>query len=259
MSKHVIIAGEAPFIDFLYVQCLSKGFQTEIYYVDDLDTQENLDKLVLQSAQCDIFIESLNESAGSKAWLIEGIETNLKPSALVLSNALCASPTEVASWCENPRRLVGFGLIPPFKNPAPLEFVPALQTDVQIASQAREFLSRLGFEAVRAPDTPGMIRARLLCTLINEAIFALDQKVASAEDIDTAMKLSHNLPQGPLAWADEIGLDVVLGILTGLYDFWGEERYRPAPLLKQKVRARHLGKKVGRGFYTDPTVMPTEV
>lgn len=259
MSKHVIIAGEAPFVDHLYSLCVQRNFQTEIYYIDDLDLQENLDKLVTQAALCDIFIESINESAGSKVWLIEGVEANMKPNALLLSNVLCASATEVASWCENPRRVIGFGLIPPFKTPAPIEFVPALQTEIAYATQAKEFFTRLGFEAIRAPDTPGLVRARLVCTLINEAVFTLDQKIASADDIDTAMKLSHKLPQGPLTWADEIGLDVVLGILTGMYDFWGEERYRPAPLLKQKVRARHLGKKVGRGFFGDPTVMPTEI
>lgn len=259
MNKHIIIAGEAPFVDDLYSLCLAKGYKTDVFHIDDLDQQENLDKLVNDAAQCDIFIESLNESTASKLWLIEGVEVNLKDNALLLTNALCTSATEVASWCTNPRRVVGFGLLPPITPPCPLEFVPPLQAAVQSATQARELFEKLGFEIVRAPDAPGMVRMRLLCTLINEAVFALDQKIASAEEIDIAMQLSCHLPRGPLAWADELGLDVVLGVLVGMYDFWGEERYRPAPLLKQKVQARHLGKKVGRGFFVDPLVVPPEI
>jgi 3-hydroxybutyryl-CoA dehydrogenase len=257
VNKHIIIAGEVPFIDGLQEIC-SKGHRVDVYNITDLDDQDNLDRLVSDASGCDVFIESLNESASSKLWLIEGIEVNMKENALLLSNTLCTSATEVASWCENPRRVVGFGLLPPIKAPGAIEFVPALQTDVQISAQAREFWQRLGCEVVRAPDSPGMVRGRLLCTLINEAIFALDHKIASAEDIDTAFRLSLNLPRGPLAWADEIGLDVVLGTLTGMYEFWNEERFRPAPLLKQKVRAKHLGKKTGRGFFVDPLVIPTE-
>jgi 3-hydroxybutyryl-CoA dehydrogenase len=257
MNKRVVIAGEAPFVDLLRLLC--KIHEPQVYYVEDLDTQENLDRMVNDAATCDVFIESLNESPASKLWLIEGVEVNLRDNVPLLTNALCASPSEVASWCANPRRVVGFGLLPPMKIPATIEFAPALQTHVEIATAAREFFQRMDCEIVRVPDTPGLIRARLLFILMNEAIFALDQKVATAEDIDTAMKLTYNLPMGPLAWADEIGLDVVLGTLTGMYDFWGEERYRPAPLLKQKVRARHLGKKTGRGFFVDPQLAPHEI
>jgi 3-hydroxybutyryl-CoA dehydrogenase len=257
MSKRVIIAGEAAFVDIFKTLCA--GHDTQVYYVNDLDVQENLDRLVNDVATCDVFIESLNESPASKLWLIEGVEVNLRDNAMLLSNTLCSSPTEVASWCSNPRRMVGIGLLPPVKIPTLIEFAPALQTSVEIATTAREFFQRMNCEIVRVPDTPGLVRARLLMTLINEAIFVLDQKIASAEDIDTAMKLTYNLPMGPLAWADEIGLDVVLGSLTGMYDFWSEERYRPAPLLKQKVRARHLGKKVGRGFFVDAQLVQSEI
>jgi 3-hydroxybutyryl-CoA dehydrogenase len=156
--------------------------------------------------------------------------------------------------------VVGFGLLPPTpKPPGKIEFAPALQADIQIATTAREFLERVGFEIVRVPDTPGLVRARLLLTLINEAAFALDEKLASAQDIDKALQSTCKLPRGPLAWADEIGLDIVLGSLLGMADFWGEERYRPAPLLKQKVRAGHLGKKSGQGFFVDPLVVQPQI
>jgi 3-hydroxybutyryl-CoA dehydrogenase len=99
------------------------------------------------------------------------------------------------------------------------------------------------------PDGPGLVFPRILCMIINEAAFALMEGVASAEDIDTAMKLGTNYPLGPLEWADRIGLDQVLGVLEGLQAEYGEDRYRPAPLLRQLVRAGHLGLSTGRGFY----------
>jgi 3-hydroxybutyryl-CoA dehydrogenase len=93
------------------------------------------------------------------------------------------------------------------------------------------------------------VRARTVCCLINEAASALLENVASAEDIDQAMKLGTNYPHGPLAWADHIGLDAVLGVMTGLFEEWGEDRYRPSPLLRRMVLAGRLGKKTGEGFY----------
>ena len=231
-----------------------KTSRVDTHRIEELDDQDNLDKLVDDAAKCDIFIESLNESAASKMWLVEGVEVNLKDQTPVLTNALCASATEVASWCENPRRVIGFGLLPPLTTPGKIEFAPALQADVQNATAAREFLEKVGFQIVRVPDTPGLVRGRLLMTLINEAAFLLAEKLATAKDIDTALQQACKLPRGPLAWADEIGLDIVLGTLLGMVDFWGEERYRPVPLLKQKVRAGHLGKKSGQGFFVDPLV-----
>ena len=253
-----MIAGENPYVEELRYLCIAQGYKIDYYYIEDLDDQDILDQMVRDATRCDIFIETLNESPASKLWLIEGVEPNLRERTPLLSNCLSASATEVASWCVNPQRVVGFGLIPPIKTPAPIEFVPALQTDFQSTSLARDFWEKLGFSVVRVPDTPGLVRARIVCSVINEAVFALDQLVANAEDIDRAMKLGMSFPRGPLSWADEIGLDVVLGTLTAMYEYWGEDRYRPAPLLKQKVRAGHLGKKSGRGFFIEANVEPDD-
>ena len=101
-------------------------------------------------------------------------------------------------------------------------------------------------------DGPGLVRARTVCCLINEAASVLMEEVAVAADIDLAMRLGTNYPHGPLAWADRIGLDVVLGVMTGLFDEWGDDHYRPAPLLRRMVAAGWLGRKSGRGFYLYP-------
>ena len=251
MSKRILLVGEAPFVDVLLDLCEVKGFKVDMHYVEDLDEPENLDKMVKDAGKCDLFIESLNDSKTSKLWLIEGVEPNLKEKTTILTNCLCASATEVASWCENPSRVVGFGLLPPITFPGLVEYVPSMQANFHSAAFAREFFEKIGLEPVRVPDTPGMVRARMVCALINEAALALDRGVASAEDIDTGTRLVLGLPRGPLAWADEIGLDVVLGTLLSLHEYWGEARFHPAPLLRQKVRAGHLGKKTGRGFFID--------
>ncbi|NJN55033.1 MAG: hypothetical protein HC804_09925 [Anaerolineae bacterium] len=116
--------------------------------------------------------------------------------------------------------------------------------------RAVAFARQLKQEPVMVADGPGLVRARVVCCLINEAVSALMEGVASAEDIDKAMKLGTNYPYGPLEWADFIGLDTVLGILTGLFKEWGEDRYRPCPLLRHMVAARQLGRKTGQGFFS---------
>jgi 3-hydroxybutyryl-CoA dehydrogenase len=146
--------------------------------------------------------------------------------------------------------VVGYGLLPPISVTGLVEFAPALQTDFEMAARARRFWEELGFGVVRVPDTPGLVRPRVVCSIINEAIHTMQESGLSVEDLDIAMTHGMNYPRGPLSWADEIGLDVVIGTLEALLRYWGEERYRPAPLLRQKVYAGHLGKKTGRGFYT---------
>ncbi len=258
MNKRVLIVGEPPFSDILNDLCNTAKFKTTCYQLGELDDQDNLDQMVKDATRADFFVETLNESAASKLWLIEGVEPNLRENVPILTHALSASATEVASWCELPERVVGFGLLPPVHVPALVEFAPSMQADFMSVSLAKDFLEKLGLEIVRVPDAPGLVRARVVFSMINEAVLALDEKITTAEEIDKAMKAAVSYPRGPLEWADEIGLDVVMATLMAMRDFWGEERYHPAPLLKQKVRAGQLGRKSGRGFFIDPTSNDTE-
>ncbi|WP_162909185.1 3-hydroxyacyl-CoA dehydrogenase family protein [Aggregatilinea lenta] len=246
----VLIVGEVPFVDTLAGLCRAKSHKVDLFLSQDLEAQGTLDAMVKAATRAQIAIESLNESQSAKMWLVEGIEANLPPESPMLVSALAASATEIASWAEYPSRVVGYGLLPPVATAGLVEFAPALQTDFETATLARRFWEELGFEAVRVPDTSGLVRARIVCNLINEAVFTLAASGNSVEDIDTAMRLGMNFPRGPLSWADEIGLDVVAGVLDGLLRTYGDERYRPAPLLRQKIFAGQVGKKAGKGFYT---------
>ena len=130
-----------------------------------------------------------------------------------------------------------------------MELAPALQTSTESLERAERFWKELGLEPVVVSDGPGLVRARIVCCLINEAVSALMEGIATAEDIDKAMRLGTNYPYGPLEWADYLGLDAVLGVMKGLFEEWGDDRYRPSPLLRRMVLAGRLGKKTGRGFY----------
>lgn len=246
----VVIVGEVPFVDTLAGLCRAKNHKVDLFLSQDLEDQETLDSMVRAATRAQIAIESLNESQSAKMWLVEGVEANIPPDTPLLVSALAASATEIASWTEYPNRVVGYGLLPPIAASGLVEFAPALQTDFDTATAARRFWEELGFEAVRVPDTIGLVRARMVCAVINEAVYTLAASGNSVEDIDTAMQLGMNFPRGPLSWADGIGLDIVTGVLEGMLRVYGDERYRPAPLLRQKVYAGQLGKKTGKGFYT---------
>lgn len=245
----VLIVGEVPFVDTLAGLCRARDHKVDLFLADDLQDQTALDRMVRAATRCQLAIESLNESQSAKLWLVEGVEVNLPPDVPLLVSALSASATEIASWTDHPARVAGYGLLPPITVTGMVEFAPALQTDFEIAARARRFWEDLGFEVVRVPDSAGLVRPRIVCSWINEAVRVMAATGVTVEDLDLALQLGMNAPRGPLTWADEIGLDVVLGTLEGLLRYWGHERYRPAPLLRQKVYAGHLGKKTGRGFY----------
>jgi 3-hydroxybutyryl-CoA dehydrogenase len=153
---------------------------------------------------------------------------------LIFTAAAPCSATQAASWAIKPSRVVG---ISPIYNGL-IEIAPALQTAPETLERAEEFLRSLNLEVVPVADGPGLVRLRVLSCLINEAASALMERVASAEDIDLGMKLGANYPRGLLEWADEIGVDVVLAVMRGLQAEYGEDRYRPSPLLIRQAQAR---------------------
>ena len=168
---------------------------------------------------------------------------------MIVTSCLSFGVTEIASWLNHPARLVGFATFYPLKDRKVIELAGGLRSAEGALSTAEEFFKSLGKETVRVKDTAGLTFPRILSLIINEAARALEEGVASAEEIDIAMRLGVNYPQGPLKWADQIGLDEVLAVLEGLLHETGDDRYRPAPLLKRLVTAGFLGETSGRGFY----------
>jgi len=224
----VIIAGEIPFVDEIGRLCRRAAHDTAIFLVEDFLGAIEAGYALETLAAADIAIELHNESPAAKQELLLALSEHLPPDALILTSALATSATQAAAWVARPERVVGFGVVPPVADDG------------------------LGQEPVWVADGPGLVRARTVCCLINEAAGLLLEGVAAAADIDRAMQLGTNYPHGPLAWGDVIGLDVVLGVMNGLFNEWGEDRYRPSPLLRRLVAAGRLGRKTGQGFYTYP-------
>lgn len=170
------------------------------------------------------------------------------PGVVVLTSTLVETATAVHDTLEHDA-VIGIGFVPGLSESKVIEVAPALTAPPDCAAAANTFLTSLGFQTEFVEDRIGMVRLRVLATLINEAAFAVMEGVATPADIDAAMKLGVNYPKGLLEWADEIGIDVVVDVLTALHTEYGQERYRPCVLLKQYVRAHWLGRAVGRGFY----------
>lgn len=245
----VLIAGETPFVDEIGDLCVKAGHDTTLYLVEDFLGAIESGYSIRGFGDYEVVIECHNESAAVKQELLLALSNIVAPDSLILSTALPVSTTQIAAWVTNSWRVVGFGMVPPIPNAGLVELAAAMQTAPQAMAQAKQFWQTIGQEPVVVADGPGLVRARTICCLVNEAASALMEGVASASDIDQAMKLGTNYPHGPLAWADHIGLDAILGVMTGLFNEWGDDRYRPSPLLKRMVLAGKLGKKTGHGFY----------
>lgn len=200
-------------------------------------------------AGADLAIEAIVENEAVKRAVFQKLDAMLRPEAILASNTSSISITALAAGTKRPERFVGMH----FMNPPPVmqlvEIIRGLQTSDATYETTVALAKRFGKTTVTSKDSPGFIVNRILIPLLNEACFALQEGLASPEDIDTGVKLGLNHPMGPLTLADFIGLDTCLYIAEVLHRELGDDKYRPAPLLRQYVAAGWHGRKSGRGFY----------
>lgn len=212
-------------------------------------------------SKADFIIEAASENIELKFELFRKLDSLAKPGVILASNTSSISITTIAAQTKRPEAVVGMH----FMNPVPVmklvEGIRGLRTSDETFTTMRTLTEKLGKTLVESKDYPGFIINRILMPMINEAVYALYEGLATVTDIDTGMKLGTNQPMGPLTLADFIGLDTCLAIMNVLYDGLGDSKYRPCPLLKQYVDAGLLGRKTKIGFYdyrqTEPVVTDT--
>ncbi len=200
----------------------------------------------------ELVVEAILEDAAIKAKLFRELDAIVPPAAILASNTSSIWITQIAAATKRPDKVIGMH----FMNPVPVmklvEVIRGADTSDETTRRVFALAESLGKTPVEVNDSPGFVSNRVLLPMLNEAIFCLHEGVATAEAIDTVMKLGMAHPMGPIQLADFIGLDVCLAILEVLHRDLGDDKYRPCPLLRKKVMAGHLGRKSGRGFYSYP-------
>ena len=222
--------------------------------ISEADKTEFLSKLQISTEldifkDSDIIIEATTENMEAKKELAKQIDEICKEDAIFATNTSSLSITEIAACMKHPEKVIGMH----FFNPVPamklVEVIKGFATDEAVNKGIIEMTEKIGKTPVQVEEGPGFVVNRILLPMINEGIGILADGLASAEDIDKAMKLGAGHPMGPLALADLIGLDVCLAIMETLYSEFGDSKYRPHPLLRKMVRSNNLGMKTGKGFF----------
>jgi 3-hydroxybutyryl-CoA dehydrogenase len=198
---------------------------------------------------CELIIEAVGEDFELKRDIFRKLDKIVKNETIYISSASTLSLTKIAETTDRPDKMIGMHFLNPVPKVPLVELVKCLHTSNETVEIAKNFASKIGKTPVEVYEYPGFITTRAIVPLLNEAMYILMEGVATAKDIDTAMKLGYNFPNGPLEMADIMGLDEVLTWMETLWKTLGEPRYRACPILRKLVRERKLGKKTGEGFY----------
>ncbi|KAJ2500557.1 hypothetical protein GGH96_002600 [Coemansia sp. RSA 1972] len=247
-SSPTQLAKGLEFLDKLLIKDVAKGRYTE-QVRSEVKSRITTATSISQMANADFVIEAVSENADLKRTIFAELSNQLPSSTILATNTSSISITKIASSAKLPEKVIGMH----FMNPVPVmklvEIIPGLQTSEETLSTTLALAQKMGKTTTMSQDVPGFIANRLLMPYINEAVIALQEGIATKEDIDTTMKLGTNNPMGPLTLADFIGLDTCLAIMKVLHTELGDTKYRPAVLLQKYVDAGWLGVKSGRGIY----------
>jgi 3-hydroxybutyryl-CoA dehydrogenase len=197
----------------------------------------------------DFIIEAATENEALKRKILKDADGVARPEVIIATNTSSITITGLAAATSRPDKFIGMHFFNPVPMMALVEVIRGLATSDETYATTEELSKRLGKAPISVKNNPGFVVNRILCPMINEAIFVLAEGLATAEDIDNGMRLGTNQPIGPLALADMIGLDTMLSVMQVFYEGFNDSKYRPAPLLKEMVAAGYLGRKTGRGFY----------
>ena len=199
---------------------------------------------------CDLVIEAATENEELKVRILKKIDELARSDVILATNTSSISITRLAATTSRPGNFVGMHFFNPVPMMSLVEVIRGHLTDDATVDGITSFAKALGKTPIVVKNSPGFVVNRILCPMLNEAILALQEGLATAEDIDNGMKLGCSHPIGPLALCDMVGLDVLLAVMEVFYRDFNDPKYRPALLLKEMVAAGHLGRKSGRGFYT---------
>ena len=251
-------AGFSVTMTDVYRQQLDKGLAEITRSLSQVVSEDDRDEIIPRVStsldiadlrECDLLIEAVVEDMEVKRDVLAQLDRTVRSDAILATNTSLLSVTDLAASTQYPARLVGMHLFYPAPSVRVVEIVRGLATAEEAMQTVKQVVEQTGKTPVEVNDYPGFILSRVLMPMINEAIYALMEGVATVEAIDSIMKLGANYSSGPLEIADKIGLDVCLQHLENLHEGLGDPRFRPCPLLRKMVAGEYLGRKTGRGFY----------